>query len=80
VGKVVQPLQSVNCPDLSISWGMVGLDLSGLSLAGLICGMQHVQSLCAWFLIWLQVGCLRTLVNFGYRCDSYELVALDFRG
>jgi hypothetical protein len=29
--------------------GMVGLDLSGLSLVVLARGMQQVQSLCAWF-------------------------------
>jgi hypothetical protein len=29
--------------------GMVGLELSGLSLVGLVRGMQQVRSLCAWF-------------------------------
>jgi hypothetical protein len=38
-----------------ISW--VGLDLLGLSLVGLIHGMQQVRSLCAWFV---------------YRWDAYE--------
>jgi hypothetical protein len=33
-----------------ISWGLVGLDLSGyLSLVGLVRGTQQVRSLCAWF-------------------------------
>jgi hypothetical protein len=59
---------------------MVGLDLLGLSLVILVDGMQQVQSLCAWFLVWLQVGCLRALVDFGYWCDSCELVALDYCG
>jgi hypothetical protein len=41
-----------------ISWGLVGLDLSGfLVLVGLVCGMQHVRSLCA---------------RFGYRWDACE--------
>jgi hypothetical protein len=26
------------------------------------------------------VGCLCALVDFGYRCDSCELEALDYRG
>jgi hypothetical protein len=33
------------------------LDLLGLSLVGLVHGMQQVRSLCAWF---------------GYRWDAYE--------
>jgi hypothetical protein len=41
-----------------ISWDVVGLDLSGLSLVGLVCGKQQVRSLWAWLLVWLQVGCL----------------------
>jgi hypothetical protein len=32
-----------------ISWDMVGLDLSGLSLVSLIRDMQQVRRLCAWF-------------------------------
>jgi hypothetical protein len=34
-----------------------GWDGSGwvyLGLDGFVCGMQQVQSLCAWFLFWLQ--------------------------
>jgi hypothetical protein len=31
-------------------------------------------------MVWLQVGCLWVLVDFGYRCDSCELEALDYRG
>jgi hypothetical protein len=42
----------------TISWGLVGLDLSGfLGLVGLVHGMQQVRSLCAWF---------------GYRWDPCE--------
>jgi hypothetical protein len=41
----------------TISWDMVGLDLLGLSLVSLAHGMQRVRSLCAWFLVLLQVGC-----------------------
>jgi hypothetical protein len=50
MGKVVQPLQSVNCHD-SCAHGherhgpftrLVGLDLSSLSLVGLVHGMQQV--------------------------------------
>jgi hypothetical protein len=57
VGKVLQPLQSVNSHD-SRAYGherrgpftrLVGLDLPGLSLVGLVHGMQQVRSLCAWF-------------------------------
>jgi hypothetical protein len=29
-------------------------------------------------MVWLQVGCLLALLVFGYRCDSYELVALGY--
>jgi hypothetical protein len=43
------------CTFHMISW--VGLDLSGLSLVSLVCGMQQVRSLCAWF---------------GYRWDACE--------
>jgi hypothetical protein len=45
--------------------GLVGLDLPGLSL---VC------------MVWLQVECMSVLVGFGYRCDSCELEALDYRG
>jgi hypothetical protein len=45
-----------------ISWDVVGLDLSGLSLVGLVCGKQQVRSLWAWLLVWLQVGCLLALL------------------
>jgi hypothetical protein len=34
----------------TISWDVVALDLSGLSLVGLVHGMQHVRCLCAWLL------------------------------
>jgi hypothetical protein len=41
-----------------ISWGLVGLDLSGfLGPVGLVRGMQQVRSLCS---------------RFGYRWDAYE--------
>jgi hypothetical protein len=41
-----------------ISWGLVGLDLSGfLGLFVLVHGMQQVRSLCA---------------RFGYRWDAYD--------
>jgi hypothetical protein len=53
VGKVVQPLQSVNCHDSHAHGherhgpftrlvGLVGLDLSGLSLVDSVCGIQQV--------------------------------------
>jgi hypothetical protein len=50
VGKVVQPLQSVNCHDSRVHGHdrhrpftrLVGLDLSGLSLVGLVHDMQQV--------------------------------------
>jgi hypothetical protein len=44
----------------TISWGY-GWDGSGWVYpgpVGLVHGMQQVRSLCAWFLVWLQVGCL----------------------
>jgi hypothetical protein len=41
-----------------ISWDMVGLDLLDWSLVCLVRGMQQVRSLCAWLLVWLQVGCM----------------------
>jgi hypothetical protein len=67
VGKVVQPLQSVNCHD-SRAHGherhgpftqLVGVWLGrfGLGLAGLVYGMQQVRSMCACF---------------GYRWDACE--------
>jgi hypothetical protein len=65
VGTVVQHLQSVNCHD-SRAHGheqhgpfnvLVGLDLPGSSLVGLVHVMQQVRSLCAWF---------------GYRWDACE--------
>jgi hypothetical protein len=41
-----------------ISWGLVGLDLSGfLGPVHSVCGMQQVRSLCA---------------RFGYGWDAYE--------
>jgi hypothetical protein len=36
---------------------MVGLNLLGLNLVGLVRGMQQVRSVCAWF---------------SYRCDACE--------
>jgi hypothetical protein len=59
-----------------ISWGLVGTVRVGSSRSS------------SWYAIgakpvcmfWLQVGCLRGLVIFGYRCDPYELEALDYRG
>jgi hypothetical protein len=88
MGKVVQPLQSVNCHDsrahsheqhgpftrlVGILVGMVwvGSSRSGLWYAA---GVKHVC------MLWLQVGCLLALVFCGYRCDSCELEALDYRG
>jgi hypothetical protein len=57
MGKVVQPLQSVNCHDSRAHdherhgpfTRLVGLDLSGLSLVSLVHGMQQVRRLCACF-------------------------------
>jgi hypothetical protein len=49
----------------------------GLGLVGLVHGIQQVRNLCA---------CLATggkpvsVGHFGYRCDSFELEALDYRG
>jgi hypothetical protein len=68
MGKVVQPLKSVNCHGsrahgheqhgpFTRFFSLVGLDLSGLILVGLVHGMQQVRSLCAWF---------------GYRSDVCE--------
>jgi hypothetical protein len=79
VGNVVQPLQSVNC---HYSCAHI--------LVGFVCGMQQVRSLCAWFLLWLQVGCLWAMLvlpaggmpvsvgQFSYMYDSYELVAIGY--
>jgi hypothetical protein len=46
---------------------MVGLILLGSSLVGLVCEMQQVEACGHEF--W-----------FGYRCESYDLVALDYHG
>jgi hypothetical protein len=47
-----------------------------MSLVGLVHGMQQVRSLCACF--GLATGGMP--IGFGYRCDSYELEALDYCG
>jgi hypothetical protein len=65
MGKVVQPLQSVNYqewhgPFTRLVWGY-GWDGPGwvyTGPVGLVHGMQQLRSLCAWFSVWLQVGCL----------------------
>jgi hypothetical protein len=67
VGRVVQPLQSVNCHDIRVHGHerhrpftkLVGVWLGwfGLGLVGLVHGMQQVRSLHACF---------------GYRLDAYE--------
>jgi hypothetical protein len=41
-----------------LGYGWDGLGWVYLGLVGLVHGMQQVRSLCAWFLVWLQVGCL----------------------
>jgi hypothetical protein len=67
VGKVVQPLQSVNCHDSCTHsherhgpfTRLVGvwLERFGLGLVGLVHGMQQVRSMCTCF---------------GYRWDACE--------
>jgi hypothetical protein len=89
VGTVVQPLQSVNCHDshahgheqhacfiLLVGFGWVGPTgfESSRSVSGYAASAKPVC------MVWLQVGCLCALVDFGYRCDSCELEALDYRG
>jgi hypothetical protein len=57
---------------------LVGLDLPGMSLVGLVHSMQQVQSLYAWFgYRWDSYECWSV---FGFRCDSCELEPLDYRG
>jgi hypothetical protein len=52
--------------------------MPGLSLVGLVHGMQQVQSPCACFgNRW--DACERWSV-VGYRCDSCEIEALDYHG
>jgi hypothetical protein len=43
---------------------MVGLDMSGLSLVGLVRGMQQVRSLCAWFFVLATGGMPMSVVRF----------------
>jgi hypothetical protein len=88
VGKVVQPLQSVYCHDSHAH----DHERHGpfTRLAGIFVGMVWVGSsrFGLWYtagvkpgcMFWLQVGCLWALVICGYRCDSCELEALDYRG
>jgi hypothetical protein len=84
VGKVVQPLQSVNYHD-SRAHGherhgpftrLVGMVWLGSSRSGLWYA-AGVKPVC---MFWLQLECLCSLVICGYRCDSCELEALDYRG
>jgi hypothetical protein len=85
----VQSLQSVNYHDSRAHGhkrhgpfiGVVGIWFVGMVRVGssrsgswYAAGAKHV------YIFWLQVGCLRALVIFGYRCDSCELEALDYRG
>jgi hypothetical protein len=49
----------------------VGSSRSGLWYAA------GVKPVC---MFWLQVGCLWAFVICGYKCDSCELEALDYRG
>jgi hypothetical protein len=69
VGKVVQPLQSVNCHDNCahghewhepvtrlVGFGWVGS--IGIESSRLVHGVRQVRSLCAWLLVCLHVGCL----------------------
>jgi hypothetical protein len=59
--------------DLSHDW----LGRFRLGLVGLVRGMQQVRNLCAC----LAIGGMPVKVcRFGYRCDSCELEALDYRG
>jgi hypothetical protein len=68
VGKVVQPLQSVNCHDSHAH----GHERYGpfTQLVEILVGMVWVESSRSGL----------ALVICSYRCDSYELEALDDRG
>jgi hypothetical protein len=72
-----------------ISWGLVGLDLSGfLGPVGLVHGMKQVQSLCAQFgyrgetcglCLVLATGVTPvSFVGSGYRGETCKPVALGY--
>jgi hypothetical protein len=85
----VQPLQSVNYHDshahgheqhrhftrlVEYGWiGSVGFESSCV-------GSWYAAGAKPVYMVWLLVGCLSALVGFDYRCDSCELVALDYHG
>jgi hypothetical protein len=89
VGKVVQPLQSVNYHDSRAHRYVRHGPFTRLDGYGWV-GSVKFESNCvgSWYavgvkpvsMVWLQVLCLCAWFRFGYRCDSYELVALDYRG
>jgi hypothetical protein len=79
VGKVVQSLQSVNYHDScahSHEQHEPFLFESSWSGSGYAAGVKPVG------MVWLQVGCLWAWFGYGfdYRCDSFELEALNYRG
>jgi hypothetical protein len=84
----VHPLQGLNCHD-SRAHGherhgpftqlveiLVGMVWVGSSWSGL----WYAAGVKSGYMFWLQVGCLCALVICGYRCDSCEHEALDYRG
>jgi hypothetical protein len=85
----MQPLHSVNCHD-SHAHGherhgpftrLVGTLVGTLVWLGSSrSGLWYAAGVKPGCMFWLQVGCLRALVICGYRCDSCELEALDYRG
>jgi hypothetical protein len=89
VGKVVQPLQNVNYHDSRIHGHERHGPFTRLVRVGWVGSavFQSSQS-CSWYvagvkpvcMVWLEVGCLLALVGFGYKCESCELEALDYRG
>jgi hypothetical protein len=54
---MIAMLTVMSSMDLSHDSLGYGWDGSGWVYHGLV-GMQQVRSLCAWFLVWVQVGCM----------------------
>jgi hypothetical protein len=89
VGKVVQPLQSINYHDncahdherhTPFTWLVVFGWVGPTSLESSRSGSWYAAGAKSMYMVWLQVGCLWALVSFDYRCDSCELEALDYLG